>query len=135
MAYIVTTYWLYSTVRCARSNVKYIVLTLLSLYSVVSAETLATDNFIIQIERGCEEGEVTCKTMKFIYSPVGISKSQTVIGRTVHAVCADGVTPCQFQGYEFLTDGVKYFIHSSGILEVIDSEGNQLLVEQGKWQY
>src|SRR5690554_7171257 len=77
--------------------------------SAVSAETLTTDNFIIQIERGCREGEVTCDTMRFIYSPVGIENKQTVIGRTVHTKCADGITPCAFQGYEFLADGAKYF--------------------------
>ena len=113
---------------------KYLVLALVVISSAVSAETLTTDNFIIQIERGCEEGNVTCDTIKFIYSPVGIEEQQTVIGKTVHTRCADGVTPCAFQGYEFLADGAKYFIHSSGVLEVIDSEGNQLLVEQGKWQ-
>ena len=102
--------------------------------SAVSAETLTTDNFIIQIERGCEEGEVTCDTVRFIYSPVGIEKKQIVVGKTVHTKCADGITPCAFQGFEFLADGAKYFIHNSGVLEVTDSEGNQLLVEQGTWQ-
>ena len=114
---------------------KYIVFALVFISSVVFAETLTTDNFIIHVERGCEEGEVTCNTIKFIYSPVGVSKKQTVIGKTVHSLCADGVTPCRFQGYEFLADGAKYFIYNSGVLEVTDSEGNQLLVEQGKWQY
>ncbi len=114
---------------------KYIIFALVFISSVVSAETLTTDNFIIQVERGCEEGVVTCDTMKFIYSPIGASKKQGVIGKTVHSLCADGVTPCKFQGYEFLADGAKYFIHNSGVLEVTDSEGNQLLVEQGKWQY
>lgn len=113
---------------------KYLVFAIAIMSSAVSAETLTTDNFIIQIERGCEEGEVTCDTMRFIYSPVGIEKKQVVVGKTVHTKCAGGITPCAFQGYEFLADGAKYFIHNSGVLEVTDSEGNQLLVEQGKWQ-
>ncbi len=103
--------------------------------SVVSAETLITDNFIIKIERGCEEGDVTCDKMRFIYSPVDSKKKQTAVGKTVHTKCADGITPCAFQGYEFIADGAIYFIHNSGVLEVTDSKGNQLLVEQGKWQY
>lgn len=114
---------------------KYLVFAIVIMSSAVSAETLTADNFIIQIERGCREGEVTCDTMRFIYSPVGIENKQTVIGRTVHTKCADGITPCAFQGYEFLADGAKYFIHNSGVLEVTDSEGNQLMVEQGKWQH
>jgi len=114
--------------------VKYLVFATAIMSSAVSAETLTTDNFIIQIERGCEEGKVTCDTVRFIYSPVGIEKKQIVVGKTVHTKCADGITPCAFQGFEFLADGAKYFIHNSGVLEVTDSEGNQLLVEQGTWQ-
>ncbi|WP_298770778.1 hypothetical protein [uncultured Shewanella sp.] len=114
---------------------KYLVIALVIISSVVSAETLVTDNFIIQIERECEEGNVTCDTIRFIYSPVGCEQKHTVIGKTVHTKCADGVTPCAFQGYEFLADGAKFFIHNSGVLKVIDSEGNQLLVDKGKWQY
>ncbi|WP_353352612.1 hypothetical protein [Oceaniserpentilla sp. 4NH20-0058] len=102
--------------------------------SVVTAETLTTDNFIFKIERDCEEGEVTCDTIKFTYSPAGFEKKQTVIGKAVHTMCADGITPCAFQGYEFLADGAKYFIRNSGVVEVIDDEGNQLMVEQGEWQ-
>lgn len=48
---------------------------------------------------------------------------------------ADGVTPCAFQGYEFHSDGARYFIYSYGVVEVTDDEGNQLLTEQGKWLY
>ncbi len=114
---------------------KYLVFVLAIMFSEVSAETLTTDNFIIEIEHDCEEGNVTCDMIKFIYSPIGIEQKQTVVGKTVHTKCADGVTPCTFQGYQFLADGTTYFIYNSGVLEVIDSEGNQLLVEQGKWQH
>ena len=101
--------------------------------SVAFGETLTTDNFTIQIERGCEEGVVTCNKIKFTYSPVGFKKKQVVMGKTVHTKCADGITPCAFQGYEFRADGAIYFIYNSGVLEVTDPDGNQLLVEQGKW--
>lgn len=114
---------------------KYLIFVVAILSSVVSAETLTTDNFIVQIESGCVEGEVSCDTMKFIYSRIGFDKTQTVVGKTVHTTCADGITPCAFQGYEFQVDGSNYFINNSGVLEVTDSEGKQLLVEQGKWQY
>ena len=77
---------------------------------------------------------VTCERIKFSYSPVGFQKQQTVIGTTVHTKCADGVTPCAFQGYEFLSDGEKYRIYNSGVLKVSDKNGNQLLLEQGEWQ-
>ena len=115
--------------------VKYLVFALLLFSSFASAETLTTDNFIIEIERGCEEGVVTCDNIKFTYVLVGFDKKQTAIGKTVHTKCADGITPCRFQGYEFLDDGAKFFIYDSGVLEVTNSEGHQLLLEQGKWQY
>jgi hypothetical protein len=115
--------------------VKYLVFAMLFMSPVVFSETLTTDNFVIEVERGCEEGVVTCDTIKFIYLSVGIKQKQTVVGKTVHTKCADGITPCAFQGYKFQSDGAKYFIHNSGVLEVTDSEGNQLLVEQGKWQH
>ncbi|MCG6272035.1 hypothetical protein K6U70_07495 [Vibrio vulnificus] len=114
---------------------KYLSFALIMLSSNVFAETLTTDNFTIQIERECEEGMVTCDKIKFIYSPVGFETKQTVKGKTVHTKCADGITPCAFQGSEFVADGAKYFIHNSGVLEILDKNGNQLLVEQGKWQY
>lgn len=114
---------------------KYIVFTLVFISSVVSAETLITDNFTIRIEHMCEEGEVTCNTIKFIYSPIDVNKKETIMGKTMHTLCADGITPCRFQGYQFFADGAKYLIYNSGVLEVMDSEGNQLLVEQGTWQY
>lgn len=113
---------------------KYLVFVVAIVSSSAFAETLTTDNFIIKIERGCEEGEVTCDTMRFTYSLFDSDKTQTVVGKTVHTKCADNITPCAFQGYEFLTDGVTYFINNSGVLEVTDNEGNQLLLEQGKWQ-
>lgn len=114
---------------------KYLLFTIVIMSSAAFAETLTTDSFIIQIEQGCEEGEVTCDTMRFIYSAVGAEQEQTVVGTTVHTTCADGVTPCAFQGYEFSADGANYFIHHTGVLKVTDCKGNQLLVEHGQWQY
>jgi hypothetical protein len=113
---------------------KYILFALFLFSSVSFAETLVTDNFTINIENQCEEGNVTCEMIKFTYAPVGIGNMKTVIGKTKHSACADGTTPCGFQGYEFMADGGVYYISSSGILEVTDKEGNQLLVEQGKWK-
>ncbi|OPX55361.1 hypothetical protein SAMN02745127_01581 [Oceanospirillum multiglobuliferum] len=114
---------------------KYVLIFIAVMSSVAFAETLITDSFTIQIERDCEEGEVTCDMMRFIYSPTDIEKKQIAIGRTVHTTCADGITPCAFQGYEFMTDGAKYFIYNSGILEITDIKNKPLLVEQGRWQY
>jgi len=122
-------------VRCIEGNMKYLAFVFVVFSSVVFGETLITDNFTIQIEHGCKEGEVTCEKIKFTYSPAGIEQKKIVMGKSLHTKCADGITPCAFQGYEFLADGAKYVIYKSGVLEVIDNENNQLLVEQGKWHY
>lgn len=113
---------------------KYLILGLLICSLNVFAETLITANFTIDISHECEEGVVSCDRIKFTYSPTGFEKKQVVIGSTVHTKCADGVTPCAFQGYEFLADGAKYRIYNSGVLKVLDENGNQLLLEQGEWQ-
>lgn len=115
--------------------VKYSFFILVILSSVAFGETFVTDNFSIKIDNECEEGHVTCEAVKFTYATVGIEQKQIVIGKTIHSICADEVTPCAFQGYEFVADGGVYFIHSSGVLEITDKDGNQLLVEQGTWQY
>lgn len=120
---------------CTRSAVKYLVFLMLLISSVASSKTLTTDNFVIEIAHDCEEGEVTCDAIKFVYSPAGFKQKHTVIGKTVHRRCADGITPCAFQGYEFQSDGATYFIRQSGVLVVTDNRGNQLLVEQGSWEY
>lgn len=115
---------------------KYLTVALAILPTIVFAETFTSDNFIIDIERGCGEGVVTCDIIRFRYSAVGTEQVFTAIGKAVDTHCADavGLSPCRVQGYEFLADGAKYFIHDSGVLEISDSEGKQLLVELGKWQ-
>ena len=113
---------------------KYILLVAIIATSAVRAGTLISDNFIIEIERQCPEGHVTCEKIQFTFSPTGIDKKQVVIGTTIHTKCADGLTPCAFQGYEFHSNGDIYFINESGFLVVRDKDGNTLLAEQGEWQ-
>ena len=113
---------------------KFIIVILFTIFSgSVFAETLDTDNFLIDIERRCGEGAVTCENVLFTIRPTGISTTQQYTGTTFHSTCADGVTPCQFQGYKFIADEVQYTIYSSGFLEITDKEGNPLLAEQGSW--
>ena len=113
---------------------KYSVLAGIALSALASAETLTTPHHVVYIERGCEEGEVTCDRVRITYVSVGLEDERTVVGRTVHTMCADGVTPCAFQGYEFVgVDGRTYFIHQAGTLIITDGDGRQRVVEPGKW--
>ncbi|WP_444946305.1 hypothetical protein ACJJIP_04680 [Microbulbifer sp. VTAC004] len=53
----------------------------------------------------------------------------------MHSLCKDGVTPCQFQGYQFTGDKGHFIIYSDGILEINEESGQAILVEEGKWSY
>ena len=67
----------------------------------VKADTLTTASFVVDISRHCEAGNVTCDQV----SDVGVSKKSgnriALKGKSLHAMCADGVTPCRFLGYRF----------------------------------
>lgn len=111
-----------------------IVLLLAIFTSAVGAETLLTDTYSIQIQRECEEGNVTCDKIRFTYTVAGSDAPRVAMGSTVHSTCADGITPCAFRGYAFSSESHQFFILSSGTLEVMDYEGNLLLTEPGAWQ-
>ena len=105
------------------------------MFSNVSAQTLVTDSFKIMIEYDCNEGEVTCDKIHFLINAAGSDEKKSYIGNTLHSICADGITPCTFLGYEFEAHGLKYIIYTSGTLEVINYQGKQTLLETGKWVY
>jgi hypothetical protein len=118
-----------------------------------SARTLKTANFSVEIIPNCEEGNVVCNDVTYVFTELETTMAITRKGRTVHHLCADRVTPCQFLGYEFLdkryeepedqpelithTDFAftpyRYFISESGKLEIYRYK--QLITsEQGTWQ-
>jgi hypothetical protein len=54
-------------------------------------------------------------------------------GRTLNSLCADGVTPCRFIGYEFRNGPFRYVVYDSGSLRV--TRGDKVLVDEpGEWQ-
>lgn len=101
--------------------------------SLAYGEKFVSDNFSIEMEPQCAEGEVACSHIKFTITVPGAEKSSVIYGKSKYAMCADGVTPCRFQGYEFMSDGSRYFINSVGLLVVTDEQDNVLLTEVGKW--
>lgn len=51
----------------------------------------------------------------------------------MHSLCADGVTPCRFLGYEFRNGVFRYLVFESGGVRVV--RGNKVLVDEpGEWQ-
>jgi hypothetical protein len=97
-------------------------------------ETLTTRNYTVKVVRDCDEGSVTCNNV--LYHGVNRKTGQSIRlrGKILHTRCNDGVTPCQFVGYEFRNGAYRYQVMSSGSLMVY--QGQRLLMnEQGRWNY
>jgi hypothetical protein len=94
---------------------------------------LDTPHFLVRIEVRCAEGEVTCDDVVYAGRNKRTGASVTIVGRTSHTLCADGVTPCRFLGYAFETGGFRYFVGEDGQLLV--RKGAKVLVQEfGSWQ-
>jgi len=114
---------------------KLILLGAFILSGTAAAETLTTENYIVEIERHCQEGEVTCDNVSYL----GISKKSgnriELEGKTLHSLCTDGVTPCRFLGYQFNNGNTTYKVFESGLLQVIQNNKDVLIEERGEWSY
>ena len=100
----------------------------------VKADTLTTASFVVDISRHCEEGNLTCDQV----SDVGVSKKSgnriALKGKSLRAMCADGVTPCRFLGYRFRNGNATYLVLEEGRLQVAVG-GKGVLDESGEWKY
>ncbi len=97
------------------------------------ALVLKTPSFVVKIDVRCAEGNVTCDDVVYTGTSRKTGKSIKVKGQTMHSTCADGVTPCQFQGYTFNNGRTNYTVLESGQLTVM-SGGKTLMSEKGVWQ-
>lgn len=98
-----------------------------------SADTLVTPSFVVRITVNCEEGNVTCDDVSYVGTSKKTGKHITLRGTTKHSLCADGVTPCTFQGYEFSNGKTFYRVLADGTLLV--TQGKKVLVkETGTWE-
>jgi hypothetical protein len=98
------------------------------------AETLSTPSYLVTIERQCPEGEVTCDRVSYLGENRKTGARLALRGETVHALCADGVTPCRFLGYRFKNGRTTYLLLEEGRLQVRRG-GKLLLDEAGEWCY
>jgi hypothetical protein len=83
---------------------------------------------------GETEYNVTCDNVRYIGTNRKNGKSITLIGRTVHTIGADGVTPSASLGYEFKSGGTTYFVGADGKLWVRRG-ARTLLEEKGVWEW
>ena len=100
----------------------------------VQAETLKTHNFKVTVTRNCPQGYVVCNNVTYNGTDLKTGKSIRLQGKTLHATCADRVTPCRFIGYEFRNKNYRYVVTESGWLRIYQG-GKLLLQEQGAWNY
>lgn len=115
---------------------KLILLPLLLLASAfTSAQQLDTPNYTVEIQQLCPEGEVQCQQVLYKGTSKVSGASIELKGTAWHSLCADGVTPCRFLGYQFKNGRIRYLVHESGLLQVMGSSGKVLLEEQGVWDY
>ncbi|MDJ0554592.1 MAG: hypothetical protein QNJ68_09165 [Microcoleaceae cyanobacterium MO_207.B10] len=105
----------------------------LLLCSTALARTLITKNFKITISSNCQEGQVSCNNVSYEGVDLNTGKSIKLIGKTVHRTCGDGITPCQFIGYEFRNGNYRYIVTEDGTLLVYEAE-KLLLQESGTWE-
>lgn len=112
-----------------------LLLSLLFLFAgQASGSTFTTPSFIIQIRVNCAEGNVTCDKVIYVGTSKKTGKSIRLRGKTKHSMCADGVTPCQLQGYEFKNGTAYYRVLEDGSLLVM--QGKKVLMEEkGTWQW
>ncbi len=98
----------------------------------LAQEVLLTPNFTVTITRNCPEGVVVCRDVSYVGVDRRSGAGIRLRGETVHRLCADGVTPCQFLGYRFRNGNYLY--------QVIDQQlqvyehGRLILNESGTWQ-
>jgi hypothetical protein len=115
---------------------KYLSTILLCLISfIASAESLITPSYEIVVEWKCGEGYVSCDNIDFKVTNKVDGSINTYIGKSNHSVCADGVTPCKFQGYEFNVGELNYSLYMRGLIEVVKNNNEVVLSEKGEWHY
>jgi len=101
--------------------------------SLARASTLTTPSFIIEITVNCAEGNVTCDNVGYVGTSKKNGKRIKLRGKTMHTLCADGVTPCRFLGYEFHNGNTQYRVLDGGELTVTLGK-KVLLEEKGEWR-
>jgi hypothetical protein len=126
-------YWPECSSGATRALLVAATLVSVSVPALATTQTLTTASYKITIEVRCPEGDVTCDNVKYIGVSRKSGKSITLTGKTVHTTGADGVTPSRFLGYEFKSEGTKYFVGENGELRI--TRGSKVLVhETGEWK-
>lgn len=98
----------------------------------VSAAELTTKTYSIIVTENCGEGDVACQDVSYVGTNRLNGKTIHLKGRTLVAMCKDGVTPCHHQGYEFRNGKYVYVVADQGWLEISRND-KVILYEAGEW--
>ncbi len=114
---------------------KNIIMVLLTSFSLfVLAGTFETENYIVEIESACEEGDVSCDKFTYIGTSKKSGKSITLSGSSWHTKDKDG-NPGRFLGYKFKNGNIIYYVTEAGELSVVRNRTEVLVEESGTWKY
>lgn len=95
---------------------------------------LTTPTYVIEITEHCAEGEVGCDRVTYVGTNKKSRQSITLKGKAIMRMCADLVTPCSHEGYEFKKGNVAYRVMPDGAL-VVSRSSKVLLEEKGVWRW
>jgi len=101
---------------------------------VLHAAKLTTPSYEIDVG-SCSEGDVSCSNVSVAVKNLNSGAVAHYQGETMHSLCKDGVTPCQFLGYQFSTTASHFTLYVNGTLKVNYASGQGCLFESGQWTY
>jgi hypothetical protein len=89
----------------------------------VSAVTIKTKSFRVEITRHCEEGNVSCDRVTYVGRDLTTGKSIRLNGKTLNSSKS-----YRFLGYEFRNSKYIYYINDDSLLQVY--RGKQLILQE-----
>jgi hypothetical protein len=99
---------------------------IMAVASTANAETIRTKSFLIDINRQCEEGNVSCNRVTYVGTELKTGKAIRLTGKTINSS-----NSYRFLGYEFRNGKYRYIISSDNSLLVY--KGDKLILqEEGK---
>ncbi|MCB1889466.1 MAG: hypothetical protein KDH20_17795 [Rhodocyclaceae bacterium] len=106
---------------------------LLALTLPAQGARFVSQTWQIELRPRCPEGEVSCEIVAVLATDRSSGRVYRTTGRTVHATCAAGVSPCRFLGHAFALGDRDYLLLESGDLVTRDALGNALETSRGAW--
>ena len=100
--------------------------------------TLVTGGYEVTLRTECAEGEVSCERIYADALALEDNQTRALSGSTLHTLCADGVSPCRFLGYQLSDDTYDYRVLENGQLHIqrCDEFGCESIYnEQGQWHF